>query len=112
MTHEPHDKDHVVSDSSGNVFADIGLPTDEKEMLKVKIAAAITNLLQKHDMTQAEAAKIIGVDQPKISNLVRGRLREFSVDRLLYYLVMLGFNVDIRISQATLNKRGRIRVAA
>lgn len=106
------DIDRTVIDSTGNVYADLGLPTTEEEMLKVGIAAAITNILQDRGLTQTEAAKLIGETQPNVSRLLRGRLKGFSVSRLLFFLVVLGFNVDIRIRKEPKKDRGKITVAA
>jgi predicted XRE-type DNA-binding protein len=107
-----HDTDEMVIDSSGNVFRDLGLPTTEDEMLKIALARAITNAVRKRELTQTEAAKIIGVDQSKVSALLRGRLKGFSVDRLVRYLVLLGKDIDIRISGRWRNQPGRIKVHA
>jgi len=112
MTEHNTTTQELVIDSSGNVFADLGLPTTEDEMLKVALARAITNAVRKRELTQTEAAKIIGVDQAKISALLRGRLKGFSVDRLVRYLVMLGKDIDIRISARAKNEPGRIKVVA
>jgi predicted XRE-type DNA-binding protein len=80
-------------------------------MLKVALARAITNTIRKRGLTQPEAAKIIGVDQAKISALLRGRLKGFSVDRLVRYLCALGKDIDIRISGRSRNEPGRVKVA-
>ncbi|MEJ0093095.1 MAG: helix-turn-helix transcriptional regulator [Methylocella sp.] len=100
-----------VIDSSGNVFADLGLPCSEEDMLKVRIAHAITATIQEKNISQMEAAKLIGTDQAKVSNLLRGRLKGFSTDRLIHMLVQLGRDVDIHISEAK-QRAGRIRVEA
>lgn len=106
-----HDTREVVVDSSGNVFADLGLPTTGDEIMKVALARAITLAVKKRHLTQTEAAKIIGVDQAKISALLRGRLKGFSVDRLVRYLTLLGKDIDIRISNRARNEQGEVRVA-
>jgi predicted XRE-type DNA-binding protein len=104
--------DELVIDSSGNVFDDLGIPTTEDEMLKVALARVITSTVRKRDLTQIEAAKIIGVDQAKVSLLLRGRLKGFSTDRLVRYLCALGKDIDIRISgRYRNNEPGRIKVA-
>lgn len=103
----------AVVDSTGNVFADLGLPSGEEDMVKVNIARAITNTIKKRGLTQAEAAKIIGTDQAKVSALLRGRLRGFSVERLFVFLLMLGRDVDIHISKRyRSNERGRLKILA
>lgn len=115
MTVERHDADHaLVTDGSGNVFADLGLPSDEEDMVKVQISRAIASTIRRRKLTQVDAARIMEVDQARVSDLLRGRLRGFSVERLFRYLVMLGQNVDIHISQKNKEKgeTGQIRVLA
>ena len=99
--------DYTVS--SGNVFADLGLPNPEELLAKAELANKITVLIRKRGLTQAEAAKLLGVDQPKISSLIRGRLTGFSIERLIRFLLLLG--QDIRISvEATPRNRPQARV--
>lgn len=81
---------------SGNVFADLGLPDAEERQTKARLAAQIADLLA--DTTQKEAAALLGIDQPKVSKLLRGQLRGFSTDRLMGFLTLLGQNIEIRIS--------------
>ena len=100
----------AVFDSTGNVFADLNLPHSEEDMLKMEISRAIAATVSKRKLTQTEAAAIIGTDQAKLSALLHGRLKDFSVDRLLKYLVLLGRNIDIRISGANAG-RGRVKVS-
>ena len=110
MSAEHHEND-IVIDSTGNVFADLDLPASEKDMLKVYIAHAITVTLRKKGFTQKEAAKIIGTDQAKVSALLKGKLTGFSIDRLIHYLVLLGRDIDVKISDSHTN-RGKICVHA
>lgn len=105
--HETRDR---VIDSSGNVFADLNLPHGEEYMLKVKIAHAIASTVKKRDLTQSQAAAIIGTDQAKVSALFRGRLEGFSIDRLFQFLLLLGRDVDIHISKRYRKETGRLRV--
>lgn len=105
-------KDDMVTDGSGDVFADIGLNYSEQDLLKISIASAITKVIQRKGLSQLEAGRLIGIDQPKVSALVRGHLDQFSVDRLFLFLALLGLDVDIRISREPKNKRGRVTVAA
>ncbi len=98
--------------SSGNVFSDLGLPSSPEDILKVQIATAIGNTIDRLGLTQVAAAKKVGTDQAKISAIVRGRLGDFTVDRLFNYLVALGHDVDIKISKTPHKSEGRIRVSA
>lgn len=95
-------RDYV--ESSGNVFADLGLPNAEELMAKAELAIKITEILRQRRMTQVQAAAMLGVDQPKISALIRGRLTGFSIERLLRFLLLLGTDVSI-----TIRPRGRLR---
>jgi predicted XRE-type DNA-binding protein len=83
---------------SGNVFADLGLPDADERMLKAQLAIQIRRFIEEKGWTQAEAAEAVGLDQPKVSHLLRGRLAGFSVDRLLSLLNRLGHSVEVRIS--------------
>lgn len=88
--------DHTVG--SGNVFADLGFAEPEAELLKADLAHRITTLVERSGWTQAEAATAMGVDQAKVSAIVRGRLGGFSAERLMRLLTRLGH--DVRISVA------------
>jgi predicted XRE-type DNA-binding protein len=104
--------DIAVHESVGNVFVDLDLPDAREGMLKVEIAHAISATIRKRALTQTAAGEIIGVDQAKVSAVLRGRLTGFSVDRLLVFLVKLGRDVDIVISRAHKNREGAVRVTA
>ena len=83
---------------------------DECEKLKIDLARAIATTLKRRDLAQVEAAKIVGVDESKVSALIRGRLTGYSVDRLVRYLIALGNDVDVQISGRGGNRAGRIKV--
>jgi predicted XRE-type DNA-binding protein len=83
--------------SSGNVFADIGLPNPEEALAKAELAHRISATIRARRLTQAQTAEILGVDQPKVSALIRGRLAMFSIERLLRYLMLLGHDVEIYV---------------
>lgn len=87
----------TVTRSSGNVFADLGLPDPEERMAKAKLALAITRRIRALDLTQDAAAKMLGTDQGKVSAIARGRLAGFTYDRLLRFLNILGCNVTIAV---------------
>jgi predicted XRE-type DNA-binding protein len=88
-----------VTQSSGNVFADLGLPEAEDRLLKAQLALKIQQLIEQKGMTQAEIAPLLDLDQPKVSTLMRGRLAGFLVERLFGILNRLGHNVEVRISE-------------
>lgn len=90
--------DLTVEVSSGNVFADLGLPDAEELLLKAQLTMRIAQLIEKKGWTQSQAAERMKLDQPKVSRLLRGELSGFSVDRLLTILNRLGHSVEVRIS--------------
>jgi predicted XRE-type DNA-binding protein len=102
-----HEVDYVVS--SGNVFADLGLPNPEEALAKAELANKISVLIQERKLTQAKAAKLLGIDQPKVSMLLRGRLTGFSLERLMRFLLLLGQDIKITV-QATPGTRSRASV--
>ncbi|HMD54366.1 MAG TPA: helix-turn-helix transcriptional regulator [Phycisphaerae bacterium] len=85
---------------SGNVFADLNLPRADEALAKAEIAHKICTLIQKEKLNQITAARRLGIDQPKISALMRGRLAGFSTDRLFRFLNLLGQDVQIVIRPA------------
>ena len=87
--------DNRVQVSSDNVFADLGLPNPEERLVKAELASKISSLIDEKQLTQMNAAELLGIDQPKVSALVRGRLSGFSTDRLLRFLLALGNDVEI-----------------
>ncbi len=90
-------KDYVVG--SGNVFADLRVAHPEEALAKAELAYKISKLIEQRKLTQAEAAKILDVDQPKVSALRRGRLAGFSLDRLVRFVVLLGHDVEIVVKK-------------
>ena len=85
--------------SSGNIFADLGLPNPEECLLKAQLASQIDDLIKSKKLTQSAAAKMAGLSQPKISDILRGRLTGYSVERLLVIISRLGRDVEVRISK-------------
>ncbi|MDQ2730826.1 MAG: helix-turn-helix domain-containing protein, partial [Armatimonadota bacterium] len=83
---------------SGNVFADLGLENPWGRLAKAQLAAEITNVIKSRGLTQAEAATILGVDQPKISMITRGNLSSFTLDRLVRFLYAFGKEVRVEVS--------------
>jgi predicted XRE-type DNA-binding protein len=103
-------KDYV--ESSGNVFADLGVPAPEDALAKAELARRISRLIEARGFAQAQAAKLLGIDQPKISALRRGRLAGFSLERLMRFLVLLGQDVEIVIKPRPRSRtQPRLRVA-
>jgi predicted XRE-type DNA-binding protein len=103
----------TIEQGSGNVFADLGYPHAEEALTKARLAQRIAEILEKQRLTQIQAAKLLGIDQPKVSKLLRGRLREFSTDRLLRFLNALDQDIEIVIKRKPRSKRqARVSVIA
>src|SRR5437899_1040800 len=102
-----------VEEGSGNVFADLGLPNPEERLAKAGLAFRIAEVIRARRLTQSGAARILKIDQPKISRLLRGQLSGFSTERLMQFLTLLGRDVEIVIKRAPRSRRlGRLRVIA
>jgi predicted XRE-type DNA-binding protein len=80
---------------SGNVFKDIGVPRAEEHLVKAQLVFKIDAILKRRGLKQVEAADLFGVRQPDVSKLLRGEFRQFSVERLLRFLVALDQDVEI-----------------
>jgi predicted XRE-type DNA-binding protein len=80
---------------SGNVFADIGLPNAEEHLIKAQLVFKIDTLLEARGLKQKDAAALFGIRQPDVSKMLRGDFRQFSVERLMRFLVALGQDVEI-----------------
>jgi predicted XRE-type DNA-binding protein len=80
---------------SGNLFADIGLPNADEHLVKAKLVYKIDGLMRERNMKQVEAAQLFGIKQPDVSKMLHGDFRQFSVERLLRFLVALGQDVEI-----------------
>ena len=102
-----------ITASSGNVFADLGLPRPEERLAKAGLVLEIERVLRNRGLSQAEAAKILGIDQPKVSALRNGRLSGFSVERLIRFLNALDHDVEIVVKpKPRSRRRGQILVKA
>jgi len=91
------DKVIQVTPSNGNVFADLGFENPEEELAKAKLVSALAEVIERQKLTQANVATILGVGQPTISKLLRGRTSGFTCDRLMHLLNLLGQDIDISI---------------
>jgi predicted XRE-type DNA-binding protein len=91
------DEPAPIDRGSGNVFADLGLPNPDLALAKAKLVQRIRELIEERKLTQAKAAGLLGIDQPKVSALVRGRVEGYSIDRLIRFLNALGQRVEISV---------------
>jgi predicted XRE-type DNA-binding protein len=93
------------------VFADLGFAEPEEELTKAQLASYIRQVIKRRRLTQVMAATLLGVDQPKVSALLNGRLANFSSDRLMRLLTALGQDVEIMVKRKPRNRaRGRVKV--
>jgi predicted XRE-type DNA-binding protein len=93
--------------SRGNVFADLGFPNSEQELVKSKLTVQIYRLLKDRGVTQAEAAKLLGTTQAQVSALMRCRPVSVSVGRLMDFLTVLGQDVDVTVRPASQRSKGQ-----
>jgi predicted XRE-type DNA-binding protein len=99
-----------VEESSGNVFADLGLPDPEGCLVRAELTLRICDIIAERKLTQAKAAAILEIDQPKVSALMRGKLSGFSTDRLIRFLNALGSDVEIVIRPQRAKRPGSLRI--
>ena len=97
MARAKREEDGRVEHSRGNVFADLGLPNPEEHLVKATIALAIAQAIRKRGLTQEQAGAILGLAQPKVSDMIRGELEKFTIDRLMRYMRKLDYDVTILI---------------
>jgi predicted XRE-type DNA-binding protein len=103
-------KDVLVG--TNNIFADIGVPNAEEHLIKAQLVHKIDRLMKARKLRQVDAAKLFGVKQPDVSNMLRGDFRQFSVERLLRFLVALGQDVEIVVKPSRQPRRpAQLRVA-
>jgi predicted XRE-type DNA-binding protein len=101
-----------IEQSSGNVFADLGLNNPAELLAKAELVQRIADIIAERKLTQVRAAKLLGVDQPKVSALLRGKLDGFSIDRLFRFLNALGRDVEIVIRPAKHVKEAETKVVS
>ena len=86
-----------VEEGSGNVFADIGLPNPEEALAKAEIARQVNRILTDRGLNQVQAGALLGIAQPRVSDLARGRLGKFSLEKLLQFARRAGIDIEIRM---------------
>jgi predicted XRE-type DNA-binding protein len=99
-------KDEIIeyTVSSGNVYADFGFANPEEAKAKAALAMAITSIIKEKKMTQQEAANLIGIDQPKVSKITRGLLSEFTIERLMRFLLNLKYDIELKLTKHNTEK--------
>jgi predicted XRE-type DNA-binding protein len=104
-------KKAAVSASSGNVFADAGLVDADERLAKAGLAHSVISIIKSRGMNQTAAGRLLGIDQPKISALMRGQISGFSTERLFRFLNALGRDVEIVIKSKPRSRRhGEVHV--
>ena len=86
-----------IERGSGNVFADLGIPNPDLALAKAELVRRIRDVIAERKLTQAKAAELLGLDQPKVSALVRGRVAGYTIDRLFRFLTALGQRIEITV---------------
>ena len=84
--------------SSGNIFQDLGFANAEEKLAKVKLASVIADILEQQQITPQQTGQILGLEIEKVNNLINGILKEFTIENLLSYLIKLGQNVEIMVT--------------
>ncbi len=88
-------KEMDIQVSSGNIFADLGMPNADEMLMKAELVRQINQIITQRKLNQLQAAEVLGIDQPKVSALMRGKLTGFSTERLFRFLNALGCDVQI-----------------
>lgn len=109
-THEMRRRTEIT-EGSGNVFADLGFDRPDEELVKAELIRRIRTILSKRQLTQAVAAKVLGIKQPDVSALMRGRISGFSLERLMRLLMRLDRDVEIVVKRKPKSREARLRVA-
>ena len=99
-TKTPNQTRSPVRITESNVFRDLGLPNPEQEMMKARLTLQIYRIILERGITQARAAKVLGIKQPNVSLLMRNRSGSFSAGRLMEFLTALGQDVEITVRPA------------
>jgi predicted XRE-type DNA-binding protein len=111
MTKDIRPTEDSITDSSGNVFADLKVKDADAYLAKSALAIHIHNIIKRRNLTQGEAGKILGLSQPKVSAIIKGHLDGFSTERLFRFLNALGCDVRISISRPHPQTPGQVVVA-
>jgi predicted XRE-type DNA-binding protein len=96
--------------SSGNIFADLGLPNSGQELLKAKLTVQIYKLIKERELTQSKAAELLGTTQAQVSALMRCRPVSVSVGRLMEFLTILGQDVEVTVRPSRMRNTGQMSV--
>jgi predicted XRE-type DNA-binding protein len=95
---------------SDNIFADIGMPNPEEHLLKAQLVVKIDHLMKQRKLKQRELAELFGIKQPDVSKMLRGHFNQFSVERLMRFLVALDQDVEIVVKPRKRTEAASLRV--
>jgi predicted XRE-type DNA-binding protein len=109
-THKEEMIDTRVTIGSRSVYADLGFKNHEEMETKAGLVIEITKAIKKKKLTQKQAAEIFGISQPKLSELLKGLFREYSVECLIHFLNDIGQDVDIVVKSKPRNRKARVTV--
>lgn len=103
----------VAKKSTYNIFEDLGFDNADEALAKAKLVVRINDIIKSRKLTQAQAAKVLGITQSNVSRLVNGHLGDFSIERLVRFIRLLGRDVEIRIASKPRRRTpGRLTVKA
>lgn len=104
-------EDIKLEESSGNVFADLELSEPDERLAKADLAAKIAQIINKRHLSQAQAAELLGISQPKVSMIMNGRLKNFSMEKLMILMMALNRDIEIVVKlKPKTQEHGRLRV--
>jgi predicted XRE-type DNA-binding protein len=103
---KPTNSDFSVTPTGGNIFADLGFDDAEEMKAKSILAIHIRRAIKARKLTQIDAAAVLGIDQPKVSAIINGKIDGFSTDRLMRFLNDLGCDVHLSVSAPHADQRG------
>jgi predicted XRE-type DNA-binding protein len=107
----PPADDQAIAPSGGNVFADLGFEQPELELAKARLSHTIATEIAARKLTQRAAAQVLGIDQPRVSLLVRGKTGQFSLEKLIELLERLSYDVHISATRVPRRARGQVTVS-
>jgi predicted XRE-type DNA-binding protein len=91
------DLENTVTSGSGNVYADLGYENPEEMLLKAHLVMLLSKAIKAKGLNQYQAVEVLGIDQPKVSALVRGQFRGYSLERLFRFLNALDLDVEVNV---------------
>jgi predicted XRE-type DNA-binding protein len=94
-------KEAKLTESSGNVFRDLGLENADELFIKAELISCIREALEQKGLSQTQAARLLKLPQPKLSQLLNGKMDSITIDRLLRYLMRLNFNIQITLEETS-----------